>query len=87
MINWGNQGVYPTIHLPRCREGADDFRYAVTLWNLASRKKDHPAAKEAIDWLESISKQIGLNQNKRPANLMDDETFRNECAARIRKLQ
>ncbi|HYE21544.1 MAG TPA: hypothetical protein VEA69_24070 [Tepidisphaeraceae bacterium] len=86
MIHWGRNGILPTIHLARCREGADDFRYAVTLFNLATKKQDTPAGKEALEWLESINKQIGVNQNKRPPGFMDDETFRNECAARIRKL-
>ncbi|HSI37254.1 MAG TPA: hypothetical protein VK986_26945 [Tepidisphaeraceae bacterium] len=86
MIHWGKAGILPTIHLARCREGADDFRYAVTLFNLATKKQDTPAGKEALEWLEGINKQIGINQNKRPAGFMDDETFRNECAARLRKL-
>ena len=32
MINWGRNEIIPTLALARCREGADDFRFAVTLW-------------------------------------------------------
>lgn len=86
MIHWTTGGVVPTIHLPRCREGADDFRYAVTLWNLARRNGDAPAAKDAIAWLDQVGRQIPVNANGRPAGFMDDETFRATCAAKIVQL-
>jgi hypothetical protein len=86
MINWTSAGIVPTIHLPRCREGADDFRYAVTLWNLAQKKADAPAAKDAIAWLEKVSADIPVDARKPPAGFMDDETFRATCIAKIREL-
>jgi len=87
MINWGRDEVIPTIHLARCREGADDFRFAVTLWNLAQKNKDAPAAKAAIAFLEDVSQKIAIGKNQRPKDFMDDETFRDTCIEHIRKIQ
>lgn len=86
MINWTTARIVPTIHLHRCREGSDDFRFAVTLWNAAQKKKDTPAGKAAIAWLEGISQQIPLNQNTRPNGFIDDEAFRAQCIERLRLL-
>jgi len=87
VIRWGRAGILPTMSLPRCREGADDLRFAATLWNLAQKKKGTPAGDEAIAFLEGVSAQIGLNKNERPAGFMADEAFREECIARIVKLR
>ena len=86
MINWGRNEIIPTIHLPRCREGADDLRYAVTLWNACDKNKDKPEAQEARQWLQQISDQIPVNANRRPAGVMGDEEFRLGCADRMRKI-
>lgn len=86
MIHWGKGGILPTIHLHRIREGADDFRYAATLWNLA-RTNDSPAAKESIAWLQQISQQIPIGKNKPPADWMGEEAFRAECIRRIQSLR
>ena len=87
MINWGRSEIIPTINLPRCREGADDFRFAVTLFNLAQKKKDTAVAKAALAWLEEVNQKIGVAQRNRPQGLMDDETFRVTCIDYIRRLQ
>jgi hypothetical protein len=87
MINWGRNEVIPTIHLARCREGADDFRAAVTLWNLAQKDKESAAAKSAIAWLEDVSQKIKIGVRERPKDFMDDETFRNTCFEHIQKLK
>ena len=87
MINWGRDEIIPTLHLARCREGADDFRFAVTLWNLAQSKKAAPAAQAAIAWLEEVNTQIPIAQRSRPKGFMDDETFRSTCIDYIKKLQ
>ena len=87
MINWGKAGVIPTIHLARCREGDDDFRYAVTLYNLATKKADTPAGKAALEWLDGGIRAIGIGQNKRPPGFMEDEAFRITCIDHIRKLR
>jgi hypothetical protein len=86
MIRWGSHGILPTLALHRCREGADDLRYAVTLWNLAQKHKGMPAGDEAISWLEGVSRQIAVGQNRRPEGFMGDEAFRGGCVERIRKL-
>ncbi|HLX62003.1 MAG TPA: hypothetical protein VKX17_12045 [Planctomycetota bacterium] len=86
MINWGRNEVIPTLNLARCREGADDFRFAVTLWNLAEKKKDLPAARAAQEWLDGIAKQIAPGENRAPAEFMSDDDFRRGCADRIRGL-
>lgn len=86
MIHWGREEILPTLSLHRCREGADDFRFAVTLWNLAERHKDRPAAEEARVWLEEVSRRIPLDQRNRPQGFMEDEAFREGCIARIKAL-
>ena len=87
MINWGRNEIIPTINLPRCREGADDFRFAVTLFNLAERKKDAADGKATLAWLEDVNQKIGVSQRNRPNGFMDDETFRATCIDYIKKLQ
>ncbi len=86
MINWGRQEILPTIHFARCREGADDFRFAVTLWNRALAKKGAPAAAAAIAFLEEISRKIPLGRSEPPEGWMGDETFRNACIEHLKKL-
>ena len=86
MINWTSQGIVPHPALYRCREGADDFRFAVTLWNLAQKNKNSPAAQDAIAWLGQVSQQIPVNARIRPEGFMDDETFRATCISKIAKL-
>jgi len=86
MINWGRNGIIPTFDLLRCREGADDFRYAVTLWNLAQKNKEKPEAQAAIQWLDSILEKIGPGQNQRPKGFMEDEAFRDQCVLHLNKL-
>jgi len=87
MINWGRNAIHPTIALPRCREGADDFRFAVTLYNLAQKKKDNPEAKAALDFLEGVNKQIPIAGRNPPKDWMGDEAFRMKCVEFIRKLK
>lgn len=84
MINWTSSGLVP--HLYRCREGADDLRFAITLWNLAQKNKASAAAQEASAWFEQVSRQIPINARSRPAGFMDDEIFRATCITKIRQL-
>jgi hypothetical protein len=58
----------------------------VTLWNVAQKHKGTPAADEAVGWLEGVSRQIAVGQNRRPEGFMDDEAFRSGCVQRIRTL-
>jgi hypothetical protein len=86
MVNWGRNEIIPTIHLARCREGADDFRFAVTVWNLAQKKKDSPAAQAALAFLDEIVQKIPLNKNTPPKDWMGDEAFRTACVEHLKKL-
>lgn len=87
-INWGRNEIIPTINLPRCREGADDFRFAVTLYNLAGKKKDTPEARAALAFLDEINQKIPIAKSSPTKELgIDDETFRNTCVEHIKKLQ
>lgn len=81
MINWTSHGILPTISLARCREGADDFRFATTLYNRA-QKQNTPAAKDALNWLEQINTQIPVGHNTAPKNF-NDESFRNQCIEKL----
>jgi hypothetical protein len=84
MINWTSHGILPTISLARCREGADDLRFATTLYDQA-RKLNSPAAKDAIAWLEQMSNEIPLGHNTAPKGF-DDESFRQSCIEKLRSL-
>ena len=86
MVNWGRNGLIPTLKLARCREGADDFRFAATLWNLAAKKPDAPAGKAAQAWLEGLANQLAPGQNSAPKDFITDDDFRSGCAERIRAL-
>jgi hypothetical protein len=86
MVNWGRRGLIPTLRLARCREGADDFRWAVTLRNRARRAGDTPQAKKALEWLEGVNRGIKIGQRERPADFMADEAFRETCASFLREL-
>jgi len=87
MINWGHKEIIPTIRFHRCREGSNDFRYAVTLWNLAEKKKNLPTSQAAQTWLESVSQKIGIGKRERPEDVLGDEEFRATCIEHLRKLQ
>jgi hypothetical protein len=84
MINWTTHGILPTISLARCREGADDFRFATTLYNRA-KSKNSPAAKDALAWLEQINTQIPIGHNTAPKDF-NDESFRKQCVERLTAL-
>jgi len=79
MVNWGRKELLPTIHLARCREGADDFRFAVTLFNRAQARPGNPVAAAALEFLEGVNRQIELGRNEPPAGWMGDEAFRERC--------
>ena len=85
-INWGRNEIIPTLKLVRCREGADDFRFAVTLWNLAEKKKDTAEGKAVMAWLKEIEKEIAPGQNSAPKEFLSDDAFRSGCAERIKSL-
>ena len=85
MINWGRTEIIPTISLSRCAEGAADFRFATTLWSRAQAKKELPAGKAALAWLDEVCAKIGSSRQP-PKDFIDDESFRAACVEHLRKL-
>jgi hypothetical protein len=86
VINWGRDEIIPTLHCARSCEGAMDFRLAVTLWNLAAKKGDVPAAKAARTFLEDIGQRIPAGTKQRPDGVPGDEAFRERCIAHLKAL-
>lgn len=86
MITWGRTGIIPTIALARCREGVDDLRFAVTLWNLAMRQGEGPQAKQALAWLQGVADSLKVGQQDRPKDALSDEQFRQQCITMIQAL-
>ena len=84
VIYYGADGPIPTLALERCREGADDFYYCRTLFNLASKGKD-ASCREALAWLDGITARIRINQSEQPAWL-DSTGLRAGCAMWILRL-
>jgi hypothetical protein len=87
MVNWGREELLPTIHLARCREGADDFRFAVTLFNRAQDSPGDPKAAAALAFLEDVNRQIELGCNEPPSAWMGDDAFREQCADHLRAIK
>ncbi len=86
VINWGRSEVIPTLSAFRCAEGAYDLRYAVTLWNLAQRRRGEPAAAAAISYLEGVADGIPAGMRTRPPAIPEGEAFRAACIAKLRVL-
>ncbi|HYG78490.1 MAG TPA: hypothetical protein VEK08_26050 [Planctomycetota bacterium] len=72
MINWGKDDIHPTIHLARCREGSDDLRFAVTIYNRAMKSKETPEGKAALEFLEGINQKIGPGRRETLQHFGDD---------------
>lgn len=70
MICYGRNAIYPTIHLERCREGAEDFYLFQTLWNLVEEKRKQGAPDEQViaagDLLKTMEAQVKLSQRTPP---------------------
>ncbi|MGC9317581.1 MAG: hypothetical protein ACP5KN_06030 [Armatimonadota bacterium] len=70
MVCYGREGLYPTIHFERCREGAEDFYLYQTLHDAieanlqAGRKPAETAAAQEL--LEGATGQVALNQRTSP---------------------
>jgi len=100
MLNFGRKELIPSIHFARCTEGAGDFRYAVTLWNMAEKKKDTPEGQAARAFLENVANKIAVDQTGAPGDIdpyglgatnsaaapTNDEAFRNACVEHMKKL-
>jgi len=70
MMCYGRDGLYPTIHFERCREGAEDFYLYNTLRRLVERRQKEgvrgPALRGAAELLESLGEMVALNQRRPP---------------------
>ncbi|HYF48316.1 MAG TPA: hypothetical protein VEJ63_02860 [Planctomycetota bacterium] len=86
VINWGKDEIIPSLRLARCCEGALDFRLAVTLWNLAEKKKGSPEATAAQQFLQDVDKSIPAGSRNPPAGFMTDDEFRAKCVEFLKKL-
>lgn len=84
VLYYGEDGPIPTLALERCREGADDFYYCQTLFNLAS-KADTPVAREALAMLKTVTDRIGLDERQQP-EWLDNDRLRTECAAYVLRM-
>lgn len=82
MVNWGRGGLIPTLALARCREGADDFRFAATLWRLAQERKDAAATA----FLEDALKKLPPGRRERPEGFGSDDAFRAACADHLERI-
>jgi hypothetical protein len=87
ILNWGKDGIIPTLHCEHACEGANDFKYAATLWNLAQKKKDSADAKAALEFLEEVNRKIVAGQNTRPEGFMSDDAFREQCIKFLKALK
>jgi hypothetical protein len=70
MICYGRDGIYPTIHFERCREGAEDFYLYQTLHNLIEQNKQagrKPAeTQRAEELLAGLTHRVAINQRQAP---------------------
>jgi len=80
-LRWSSKGILPTLPYYLTREGIDDFRWAVTLWNRAEQAG--AAGADAKTWLQKIADSIPAGAMNAPANWMGDDTFRAECCQRL----
>ena len=90
MICYGRQGIYPTIHFERCREGAEDFYLYQTLANAiqaneqAGRKPTE--TKRAADLLDGMTAAVALNQRTPPEGF-DPYAFKLEVIRALEALR
>jgi hypothetical protein len=78
---WGSTGILPTMAYHRTREGVDDLRWAVTLWNRAERAG--AAGDDAKSWLQGVADGIPAGAREPAKDWMGDDAFRAECAKRL----
>jgi len=89
MLCYGRQGLYPTMHFERCREGAEDFYLYQTLWRVIESKRRKGERGEALDaaaaLLEAITSKVKLNQ-RRPPKGYDADALKRQVVAAIEAL-
>jgi hypothetical protein len=86
MVAYGRDGLYPTIHFERCREGAEDFYLyqtaadAVAANEAAGRKPNE--TRTARELLRSATESVALNQRTPPEGF-DPVAFKRELVAAL----
>ena len=86
VLYYGEREVIPALNLKRCQEGADDFYYCQTLWNLIQRAKESGRARqraaEAEKCLNGLTDKVSVNQRRKP-DWLDQDSFRRQLAQYI----
>ena len=89
MLCYGREGLYPTIHFERCREGAEDFYLYHTLWDLVRKRQEQgdqsQAVRDAAAVLEDAVSQVKLNQRNPPEGY-DADAFKAAVVSAIEGL-
>jgi hypothetical protein len=89
MLCYGREGLYPTIHFERCREGAEDFYLYHTLRSLVGKRQQagdrDPAVEQAAALLEEIVSEVKLNQREPPEGY-DADRLKAQVVAAIEEL-
>jgi hypothetical protein len=89
MICYGRQGLYPTIHFERCREGAEDFYLYQTLWNLIEHRQRSRHRNNTLDsarsLLDEAVSRVELNQRQPPEDF-DADTFKADIVRAMQEL-
>jgi len=89
MICYGRDGVYPTIHFERCREGAEDFYLYQAHWNIVERRRreggEGEHLKAAASLLDEMTAGVKLNQ-RRPPEGFDADALKRKVVEAIEAL-
>jgi len=89
MICYGRDGLYPTVHFERCREGAEDFYLYHTLQKLIEAERQRGGKPEALAIasavLENATAGVKLNQRQPPEGY-DPEGLKAQVVAAIERL-
>jgi len=89
MICYGRDGLYPTIHFERCREGAEDFYLYHTLRKLIEAERQRGGGGEdlaaAQGLLDNATAGVKLNQRQPPEGY-DPEALKAQVVAAIERL-
>ncbi|HCU37241.1 MAG TPA: hypothetical protein DGT21_17915 [Armatimonadetes bacterium] len=90
MVCYGREGLYPTIHFERCREGAEDFYLYQTLRNAtdanAATGRNAAATAAARALLERMTGPVALNQ-RTPPDGYNAHALKLQVVAALKELQ
>ncbi|MFW6189858.1 MAG: hypothetical protein ACOC7T_05435 [Planctomycetota bacterium] len=89
MLCYGREEVYPTIHLERCREGAEDFYLYQTLFDLVQQERgngeNRAAVQEAARLLREAVDSVKLNR-RRPPEGYDADALKTRAVRTIERI-